>query len=170
MRFTISILILCLSFHYTISPTTIHGRSVNIADGDTFTLLDDNNTQHRIRIEGIDAPERGQAFSNKSREYLAKMIVGKRLTVTYTEKDRYGRILGKVTTDSVHDVNLRMIQSGMAWHYSYYNSEKEYADAEKEARKNKVGLWFDNDPTTVQRNYPIGSVDLNRNHSSDVLV
>lgn len=129
-----------------ISQTTIQGRSVHVSDGDTFTLLDDNNTQHRIRLEGIDAPERGQEFGNRSREYLANMIVGKRVTVTYTEKDKYERILGKVTTDSIHDINLRMIQSGMAWHYSYFNSEKEYANAEKEARNEIVGLWIDVDP------------------------
>lgn len=55
-------------------------------------------------------------------------------------------ILGKVSTDSIHDVNLRMIKSGMAWHYSYFNSEKEYADAEKEARIKKTGLWIDANP------------------------
>ena len=146
MRFTISILLLFLSCHCLISQTTIQGRSVHVADGDTFTLLDDNNTQHRIRLEGIDAPERGQAFGNRSREHLANMIVGKRLAITYTEKDKYERILGKVSTDSIHDVNLRMIKSGMAWHYPYFNSEKEYADAEKEARRKIIGLWVDANP------------------------
>ena len=146
MRFTTIILLLFLLCNCTIAQTTIHGRSVNVADGDTFTLLDDNNTQHRIRLDGIDAPERGQAFGNRSREYLANMIVGKRLSVSFTEKDRYGRILGKVSTDSIHDVNLCMIKSGMAWHYSYFNSEKEYADAEKDARMKKTGLWVDKNP------------------------
>ena len=146
MRFPTIILLLFLVCHCTIAQTTINGRSVNVADGDTFTLLDDNNTQHRIRLDGIDAPERGQAFGNRSREYLANMIVGKRISVTYKEKDNYGRILGKVSTDTILDVNLRMIETGMAWHYSYFNSEKEYADAEKGARRKKIGLWVDKNP------------------------
>lgn len=128
------------------SQNVIHGRSVRVADGDTFTLLDDNNVQHRIRLEGIDAPENGQAFGNKSREYLSSLIVGKRLKVTYKEKDRYGRILGKVSTDSIKDVNLEMIKSGMAWHYSYYNNEEEYAKAHEQAKKNRAGLWIDKNP------------------------
>ncbi len=114
--------------HFTIAQTTIHGRSVNVADGDTFTLLDDNNTQHRIRLYGIDAPERGQAFGNRSREYLASMIVGKTLTVTYTEKDNYERILGKVSTESILDVNLRMIQSGMRY-LGKFSTKGEYAES-----------------------------------------
>lgn len=146
MRFTISILLLFLICHFLIYQTTIQGRSVHVADGDTFTLLDDNNTLHRIRLDGIDAPEKGQAFGNVSREYLAKMIVGKRLTVTFTEKDKYGRILGKVSTDSIVDINLLAIESGMAWHYSYFNSEKKYANAEKEAKRKKIGLWIDANP------------------------
>lgn len=146
MRFPTIILLLFLVCHCTIAQTTINGRSVNVADGDTFTLLDDNNTQHRIRLDGIDAPERGQAFGNRSREYLANMIVGKRISVTYKEKDNYGRILGKVSTDTILDVNLRMIETGMAWHYSYFNSEKKYADAEKDARMKKTGLWVDKNP------------------------
>ncbi|WP_313380289.1 thermonuclease family protein [Proteiniphilum saccharofermentans] len=124
----------------------IHGRSVRVADGDTFTLLDDNNVQHRIRLEGIDAPEQGQAFGNRSREYLSNLIVGKRLKATYKEKDRYGRILGKVSTDSIKDINLEMIKAGMAWHYSYYNKEEEYAEVHEQAKKSRAGLWIDKNP------------------------
>lgn len=145
MKHILLTLFISLSF-ICVSQNVLTGRSVRVADGDTFTLLDDSNNQRRIRLEGIDAPERGQAFGNRSREYLASMIVDKRLKVTYKEKDRYGRILGKVSTDSISDVNLEMIKSGMAWHYSYYNKEKEYADAEKEARKKKIGLWVDKNP------------------------
>lgn len=145
MKYILLTLFLSLSF-ICVSQNVLTGRSVRVADGDTFTLLDDSNNQRRIRLEGIDAPERGQAFGNRSREYLASMIVDKRLKVTCKEKDRYGRILGKVSTDSISDVNLEMIKSGMAWHYSYYNKEKEYAEAEKEARKKKLGLWVDKNP------------------------
>lgn len=121
-----------------LSQNVITSRSVCVADGDIFTLLGDNNTQHRIRLEGIDAPESGQAFGNRSRQYLSNLIVGKRLKVTYKEKDRYGRILGKVSTVSIQDVNLEMIRVGLAWYYSYsyFNDEKEYAEGEKKASEN----------------------------------
>ena len=74
---------------------TLTGKVVKVADGDTVTILD-NNTQHKIRLQGIDAPERKQPFGNASRKHLATLVAGQEITVKWENRDRYGRIVGFV--------------------------------------------------------------------------
>ena len=127
---------------------TITGKVVKVIDGDTFDVLQDNNTTTRIRLYGIDAPEikGGQPYWRKSKEFLAGMIAGQKVTVTVKSCDRYGRTLGVVSTSTIQDVNLEMIKAGMAWHYSYYDNIPSYRDAQDEARNARRGLWFAPDP------------------------
>jgi endonuclease YncB( thermonuclease family) len=127
------------------------GRVVAIADGDTITLLDSSNTQHRIRLEGIDAPESHQAFGEQSRLSLSGMIFGKDVSVSYQKIDQYGRLVGKILLDG-KDINLEQVRAGMAWHYKFYEDEQTpedrdaYAKAEAEARAARRGLWQDPNP------------------------
>ncbi len=136
----------------TNSAETITGRVVAIADGDTVTILDSANTQHRIRLEGIDAPESHQAFGEQSRLSLSEMIFGKEVSVRYQKVDQYGRLVGKISLDG-KDINLEQIKAGMAWHYKFYEDEQTpedrelYARAEAEARAARRGLWQDPNPT-----------------------
>lgn len=146
-RIFFTILIL---FPLLLSAQILKGKAVKIADGDTFTLLVNGHDQVKIRIDGIDAPEKGQAFGNRAKEYLSGMIWGEDLTVSVTKKDRYGRSIGKVSTSSITDVGLEMIKAGFAWQYRDYNNEKAYAEAESLARQNRKGLWFDNNPMSPQ--------------------
>jgi endonuclease YncB( thermonuclease family) len=74
----------------------ITGRVVSVTDGDTIKVLDSTNTQHKIRLTGIDAPERGQPYGTKSKDHLAFMVAGKEVLVESDKNDRYGRVLGKV--------------------------------------------------------------------------
>ena len=128
------------------------GRVVAIADGDTVTILDSANTQHRIRLEGIDAPESHQAFGEQSRLSLSEMIFGKDVSVSYQKVDQYGRLVGKISLDG-KDINLEQVKAGMAWHYKFYEDEQTpedrelYARAEAEARAARRGLWQDPNPT-----------------------
>jgi endonuclease YncB( thermonuclease family) len=130
---------------------TLTGRVVRIADGDTVTVLDSSNTQHHIRLEGIDAPESHQAFGSQSKKSLSAMVLGKDVTVVYQKTDQYGRLVGKITVDG-KDVNLEQVKAGMAWHYKEYEREQAasdrelYARAEDEARAARRGLWQDTDP------------------------
>jgi len=127
------------------------GRVVRIADGDTITVLDGANTQHRIRLQGIDAPESHQAFGTQSKNSLSDMIFDREVTVEYDKIDQYGRIVGKILLDG-KDINLEQIKAGMAWHYKEYQREQSptdrdlYAHAEDEARNARRGLWADADP------------------------
>ncbi len=93
---------------------TLTGKVVKVADGDSITVLDSTNTQHRIRLQGIDAPEKGQPYGNASRKHLANLVAGKEVTVKWDKRDRYRRIVGLVLVDG-HDMNLAQVKTGMAW-------------------------------------------------------
>ena len=123
----------------------IKGKVVNVADGDTVTVLDAEKVQHKIRLQGIDAPEKSQAFGTKSKERLSEKIGEKEVVVKWKEKDRYGRVLGEIYLGDRH-INLEMVQDGFAWHYKQYSKSKELAQAQDEARNAKNGLWADKEP------------------------
>lgn len=133
----------------------MRGRVVKVADGDTITVLDAANTQHKIRLQGIDAPEKSQAFGNASRKHLSSLVAGKNVSVKYKSRDKYGRILGTVYADG-KDVNLAMLQSGMAWHYKRFDSTPAYAQAESAARAARLGLWSEANPIQPEQ-FRVGS-------------
>jgi endonuclease YncB( thermonuclease family) len=127
------------------------GRVVGVADGDTVTVLDAQKKQHRIRLVGIDAPESKQAFGQKSKDQLARWVHGQEVRIEHTKTDRYNRILGKVWLED-RDINLAMIEAGMAWYYKQFSRDLTPADrnlyeqAELAARQQQLGLWADADP------------------------
>ena len=127
---------------------TLKGRVVKVADGDTITLLNAANVQHRIRLNKIDAPEKSQPFGDTARKHLAAFVAGKDVEIEWTKKDKYGRILGTVWAmiPVRTDVNLQMVKDGFAWHYKHFDSTPSYAEAETVARKAKRGLWKDPAP------------------------
>lgn len=105
--------------------------------------MDAGNNQHKIRLNGIDALEKSQAFGQKSRVHLSRLVSGKNVTVVYKSKDRYGRVLGTIFADSVN-VNLEMLRGGYAWHYKRYDSTPAFAAAveQKETLKSiHKGFW-----------------------------
>ena len=135
----------------TSAATKLNARVVSIEDGDTIIVLGATNQSHKIRLHGIDAPEGGQAFGNRSHQNLSDLIFGRDVTVEWSKRDRYGRKVGKVLLDG-SDVCFEQIKAGMAWHYKYYQSEQSkedrelYANAETEARTTRRGLWSDANP------------------------
>ena len=128
------------------------GKVVSVADGDTITILDRDRTQHKIRLSGIDAPERSQAFGRLSREHLASLVAGEKVAVETDKTDRFGRSVGKVLLHG-RDINLTMVAAGLAWHYKKYEMEQpavdrlSYANAEVQALESRAGLWRDPEPT-----------------------
>lgn len=130
---------------------TIVGKVVGVSDGDTITVLDGSRQQHKIRLSGIDAPEKSQAFGQKSKAHLSSMAYGKQVTVEWSKRDRYQRILGVVFVDGLN-CNLEQVKAGMAWWYRTYAKEQtaqqraDYEAAEAKARSSRVGLWVDSDP------------------------
>ena len=127
------------------------GRVVGVSDGDTVTVLDATKRTHKIRLLGIDSPEKKQAFGERAKQSLSDLVFDKQVTVEGSKQDRYGRALGKVMLDG-QDINLEQVRRGMAWHYKQYardqapEDRQRYAQAEASARAGRVGLWQDTQP------------------------
>lgn len=145
---------LLLLVSFPISAALLSGKAVSVADGDTLTVLDDAKTQHRVRLAGIDAPERKQPFGTASRKHLADLVAGQQVRIEWTKRDRYGRIVGKVVLPKDgRDVCLKQVSAGLAWHYKKYQGEQTaedrrlYAEAEERARQAQLGLWRDKGQT-----------------------
>lgn len=143
--FTLALLLFCANV-VSAELVRYEGRVVGVTDGDTITVLDDSNVQHKVRLMGIDAPEKSQAFGNVSRQHLAARMFSKTVTVVYSKTDRYRREIGKVLLDD-EDINLEQVVSGLAWHYKKYAREQSpedqdnYTHAEVRARILAIGLW-----------------------------
>lgn len=133
------------------APFALRGRVVAVADGDTITVLDASNTQHRVRLNGIDAPETGQAFSQVSKTHLSDLVFGKIVDVAWSKIDRYGRLIGTVAIGATN-ANLEQLRAGLAWYYHEYATDipmdlrEPYAIAEAEAKAAQLGLWRDRTP------------------------
>lgn len=145
------IFLLCLMTIANLSVAeTITGSVVGITDGDTITFLDEEDTQYRIRLSGIDAPEKKQPYGNVAKKTLSECAYGKTAQIESTKTDRYGRKVGKVIVNGT-DCNLRQIELGMAWHYKKYMKEQPvadrqvYASAQIKAMVEHIGLWADVD-------------------------
>lgn len=149
MKKLILVFILFLSnFAYA---KTLEGLVVGVADGDTITLLDHQKNTYKIRLQGIDAPEKKQAFGEKSKQSLHDLVHGKQVRIEYEKEDKYGRTVGKVTLGDL-DVCLQQLVLGMAWHYKKYQNEQSasdrtvYSDTELKSKSLKLGLWSDETP------------------------
>jgi endonuclease YncB( thermonuclease family) len=126
-------------------PPPFAGKVVSVHDGDTLTVLDASNVQHKVRLHGIDAPERRQPFGTKARERLAELTHGKSVRVLPVDRDRYGRTVARIEVEG-QDVNRQMIADGLAWHYTRYSKDAAMAGAERDARAARRGLWADAAP------------------------
>ncbi|WP_153117674.1 thermonuclease family protein [Rhodocyclus tenuis] len=134
------------------SADTITGRVVGVSDGDTITVLDGSNQPHKVRLAGIDAPEKAQAFGQASKQHLANHVFGRQVTLECSKRDKYRR---EICTVYVYgqDQNLAQIEAGLAWWYRQYAHEQEpslrmqYELAEHEAQIAQRGLWRDPNPT-----------------------
>jgi endonuclease YncB( thermonuclease family) len=120
-------------------------RVVSVHDGDTLRAIDEGKVEQRIRLHGIDAPERGQPFGNVARDRLAALTMGKAVAVDVEDVDRYGRTVARLEADSL-DVGRQMVADGLAWHYTRYSDDERLAAAQREARAARRGLWRDPAP------------------------
>ena len=123
------------------------GIIVNVVDGDTVHLLNDNEEKLKVRLQYIDAPELDQSYGKESRFVLEKLILNKKVTVIGDKKDKYKRLLGVISLDEM-DINLEMIKAGAAWHFKKYakfdQAQEQYQiydENEHQAKLKKIGLW-----------------------------
>lgn len=146
-------LLLTFIFSFHVGPTTLHGKVVKVLDGDTLDLLVTNKASDgtltyqtvRVRFNGIDAPEKSQAFGQKSKEFSGNFCLDKEVKVVVHSTDRYGRSIGDVYVGDKW-LNLELVKQGLAWHYKQYSKDEQLAKAEREARESKKGLWSDPSP------------------------
>ena len=129
----------------TLCAAEIQGKVIRVLDGDTIEVLQDKKPV-RIRLANIDAPEKKQAFGSWSTNQLKNLVAGQIVKVTYTQKDRYGRVIGRVYTANGTESNRLMVQSGAAWVYEIYNTDASLPPLQREAQEQKRGLWADNKP------------------------
>ena len=130
---------------------TLPGKVIRVVDGDTVYVLDSKKKQHKIRMAGIDAPEKGQPYSKAATKYLKTLVAGKDVCIEWYKKDRYKRLIGVVLYNN-QDVNYQMVLKGYAWHFKKYQKEQKpadrtlYAKAQTNSRLSVIGLWQEPDP------------------------
>ncbi len=122
------------------------GKVIAIIDGDTYDILLGENKTVRVRMEGIDAPEKGMPYYKIAKNYLGKMSFKKNIRLEITGKDSRGRILAYSYLDDGRELSHEMIKAGMAWHFKNYSSDSLLSHSEIKARNSKTGLWSDNNP------------------------
>jgi endonuclease YncB( thermonuclease family) len=129
----------------------VQAQSLGVDDGDSFVARLSDGRRARIRLAGIDAPEKSQPWSNAARLRLAELLDKRTLNLTILKADRWERAVARVEADGI-DVSLAMLESGLAWHFSRYDSDlprglaSRYSQAEREARRARAGLWREHDP------------------------
>jgi len=124
----------------------VSGRVVRVMDGDTYELLLEDKTTVRIRMDGIDAPETAMPYYRAATDYLKELTRDQIVSVSLSNKDQYGRVVSYSWLSDGRELGKEMIRAGLAWHYKQYNSDKELAALEIEARDAKRGLWVDKKP------------------------
>ena len=135
---------------------------MGVSDGDTITLLDASKQQHKIRVAGIDAPEKKQPFGQHSKANMSALVFNREVEIVGDKRDRYGRTVAKVmvakpsclTADcpKTEDAGLLQIEAGLAWWYRKYAKEQapidqvSYEAAEAKAKIHRLGLWSEGEP------------------------
>ena len=129
----------------------ISGTVIDVHDGDTLSVRTPAGTE-RVRLEGIDAPEWAQPYGTAAQKTLERSSLGQAVQVAHRQRDRYGRLLGQVFLAQCQDLNLQLLQSGMAWFYKAYACDLDaprrssYAQAQAQAQAWRWGLWQQSQP------------------------
>ncbi len=119
-------------------------ENIRVVDGDTIRARVDGE-EIKIRLVDIDAPEIGQPFGDKSKNFLNKLLYDKKVTLLAEGKDRYGRVLGNIFSNQ-SNVNAMMVKFGFAWVYEKYAKNPSLYKYQNQAKRKNLGLWRDNDP------------------------
>jgi endonuclease YncB( thermonuclease family) len=120
------------------------GEVVGVIDGDTIDVVHDRRSE-RVRLHGIDAPEKSQTFGKRAKRAASELSFGKEVLVEEHGHDKYGRTLGEVILPDDRSLNREMVRSGYAWRYRKYSNDATLDRLEKSARQSRRGLWKDDD-------------------------
>src|SRR5215467_8063735 len=122
------------------------GQVVSVLDGDTIEVLHNNHAE-RIRLNGIDCPEKGQAYGMKAKQAASELVFGKEVTLETYGLDKYGRTIADVSLPNGVIVNLELVRNGWCWWYQKYAPDNVVlAELQRRARRSGLGLWADAHP------------------------
>ena len=136
---------ICITCSTALHAQSWQGKVVGVTDGDTVVVFNGSGTV-KIRISEIDCPENGQPFSRAAKRFTSGFCFGKEVVVIPETIDKYGRTVAHIRTLEGSDLSTEIVAAGLAWHYKKYSSSQLLSNLEQNARKNKWGLWQDNDP------------------------
>ena len=116
---------------------------MGVSDGDTITVLRGQEPV-KVRLYGIDCPEKSQAFGQKAKQRTSALVFGATVTVQPADIDRYGRTVAKVSLEDGRSLNEELVAGGYAWWYREYAPKDErLGRLEAGAREKGLGLWAD---------------------------
>ncbi|EKY5338474.1 thermonuclease family protein [Salmonella enterica] len=146
MNYALTVLPLIMLSIPVVAEADITGKIVRVLDGDTVEILA-GNVATRVRLNGIDAPEKAQPFGQRSKQALTAIVSGKTVLAVGDRRDGYGRLLATLILNG-RDINATQVSSGMAWVYRYqgHATEPEYLRYEQDARTARRGLWSEGEP------------------------
>jgi micrococcal nuclease len=127
------------------SQTGQAGMVTHIVDGDTYDIML-SGQKTRIRMDGIDAPERGMDYYKQAKNYLGELCKNNEIRVEITDTDRYGRSIAKSYLPDGRELGQEMVKAGMAWHYKKYSDDATLSQLEQEAKNSGIGLWSISNP------------------------
>jgi micrococcal nuclease len=123
-----------------------HAKVIHITDGDTITVLNDANEQIKIRLNGIDCPEKAQAYGNQAKQFTKDLVAGQMVAIQAYETDRYGRTIGDVTLADGRNLSQELVKAGYAWWFFKYSDDEQLGILEVQAKIAKMGLWKAKNP------------------------
>jgi len=141
LTFGVAIWLLTATAHADYQAKVIH-----VADGDTITVLNDAKEEIKIRLNGIDSPETGQAFGHKAKDFTKDLVAGKMVTIQAHDQDKYGRTIADVILKDGRKLSQELVKAGYAWWFFKYSNDEALGTLEVKAKLEKVGLWADKDP------------------------
>lgn len=146
----------------------VSGKVIAIIDGDTYDALIEGNKTIRVRMEGIDAPEKGMPFYYKSKKYLSDLCFGKKVKIKITGIDNYKRVIAYTYIEDGKELSHEMIRAGFAWHFKKYNSDSNLSELELEAKTQRKGLWADINPMPPWENRKLHRIGISTKDSFNI--
>lgn len=130
---------------FSFQEKPLEGTVTGVQDGDTLEVTIGGKVVV-VRLQGVDCPEDGQAFSAKAKQYTMAYTMGKKVTVQKVTIDKYGRMIALVFLEDGKSFNEELVRVGYAWHFKLYSNDEKLAQLEKEAQKKRLGLWVEDSP------------------------
>ena len=144
LKNTVNVVCLLVIINSANAEQPLVGRVISVADGDTLTVQS-SGRQIKVRLSGIDAPERDQPFGEAAQQNLARMVLDRTVNVVVRKIDNYGRSVGQVSV-AWSNIEAEQVRQGLAWVYRQYSHDRELLNLEAEAKNARRGLWADSDP------------------------